>query len=46
VDGGFVVTLRDGLQIWEVPLREAAEAFLGLRRVYEFLSKLKGSAST
>jgi genome maintenance exonuclease 1 len=46
VDGGVVVTLRDGLQIWEVPLQEAAEAFLGLRRVYEFLSKLKGSAST
>jgi len=46
VDRGFVVTLRDGLQIWEVPLREAAEAFLGLKRAHEFVSRLKGSAST
>jgi len=41
VERGFVVTLRDGLQIWEVPLREAAEAFLGLKRVYEFVRRFK-----
>ncbi|MGC8876943.1 PD-(D/E)XK nuclease family protein [Thermus sp.] len=43
VEGGFVVALRDGLQIAEVPLEPAAEAFLGLLAVHRFLEGLKGS---
>ncbi|BDG20215.1 hypothetical protein TthSNM11_24180 (plasmid) [Thermus thermophilus] len=43
VAGGFVLALRDGLQVAQVPLEEAAEAFLGLLAVHRFLEGLKGS---
>jgi genome maintenance exonuclease 1 len=38
---GFVLALRDGLQVAQVPLEEAAEAFLGLKRVWDFLGSFK-----
>lgn len=41
VEGDFVVALRDGLQIAEVPLEAAAEAFLGLLAVHRFLKTLE-----
>ncbi|MFM9421383.1 PD-(D/E)XK nuclease family protein [Thermus scotoductus] len=41
VDGGLVLALREGLSVAEVPLDEAAEAFLGLRRAFDFLQALK-----
>jgi len=41
VAGGFVLALRDGLQVAQVPLEEAAEAFLGLKRVWDFLGSFK-----
>ena len=43
VEGGFVVALRDGVEVAEVPLEGAAEAFLGLLAVHRFLEGLKGS---
>jgi len=43
VAGGFVLALREGLQVAEVPLEAAAEAFLGLLAVHRFLEGLKGS---
>lgn len=43
VAGGFVLALGDGLQVVEVPLEKAAEAFLGLLAVHRFLEGLKGS---
>jgi genome maintenance exonuclease 1 len=41
VAGGFVLALRDGLQVVQVPLEEAAEAFLGLKRVWDFSGSFK-----
>jgi len=41
VDGGLVLALREGLSVAEVPLDEVAEAFLGLRRAFDFLQALK-----
>lgn len=43
VEGGFVVALREGMKVAEVPLEEAGEAFLGLLAVHRFLEGLKGS---
>ncbi len=43
VEGGFVLALREGLSLQEVPLEEAGEAFLGLLAVHRFLEGLKGS---
>jgi genome maintenance exonuclease 1 len=43
VAGGFVLALRDGLQVARVPLEEAAEAFLGLLAAHRFLRALKDS---
>lgn len=40
VASGLVLALREGLSIAEVPLDEAAEAFLGLRRAFAFLQAL------
>ncbi|GAA6732801.1 hypothetical protein YIM73518_25650 [Thermus brockianus] len=40
VAGGLVLALREGLSIAEVPLEQAAEAFLGLRRAFAFLQAL------
>ncbi|SDF42871.1 mitochondrial genome maintenance exonuclease 1, partial [Thermus arciformis] len=39
----FVLALREGLSLQEVPLEEAAQAFLGLLAVHRFLEGLKGS---
>lgn len=39
VEGGLVLALRDGLQVVEVPLEGAIQAFLGLLAVYRFLKK-------
>ncbi|MDW8018414.1 MAG: hypothetical protein RMI36_11375 [Thermus sp.] len=44
VEGGLVLCLGDGAFPVEVPLWEAAEAFLSLRRVWSFLELLKGSS--
>ena len=43
VAGGYVLALREGLQVVEVPLEGAAEAFLGLLAVHRFLEGLRGS---
>ncbi|WP_460170231.1 CRISPR-associated protein Cas4, partial [Thermus sp. FJN-A] len=40
VEGGFVVALREGMKVAEVPLEEAGEAFLGLLAVHRFLRGL------
>jgi genome maintenance exonuclease 1 len=41
VEGGLILALRDGLQVAEVPLEGATEAFLGLLAVHRFLKKPK-----
>ena len=38
-----ILVLRDGLQVEEAPLEEAAEAFLGLLAAHRFLRALKDS---
>ncbi|WP_243031425.1 CRISPR-associated protein Cas4 [Thermus altitudinis] len=43
VEGGYVVVLRKGVQVAEVPLEPAAEAFLGLLAVHRFLKGLKAT---
>lgn len=42
VEGGLILALRDGLQVAEVPLEGAMEAFLGLLAVHRFLKKPRG----
>jgi genome maintenance exonuclease 1 len=41
VEGGLILALRDGLQVTEVPLDGAMEAFLGLLAVHRFLKKAR-----
>jgi hypothetical protein len=36
-----ILVLRGGLQVAEAPLEEAAEAFLGLKRVWDFSGSFK-----
>ena len=43
VEGGFVLALREGLSLQEVPLEEAAQAFLGLLAVHRFLKVLEAT---
>jgi len=43
VEGGLILALRDGLQVAEVPLDGAIEAFLGLLAVHRFLKKLRNT---
>ncbi|SDF40410.1 mitochondrial genome maintenance exonuclease 1, partial [Thermus arciformis] len=39
----FVLALREGLSLQEVPLEEAAQAFLGLLAVHRFLKVLEAT---
>lgn len=43
VEGGFVLALREGLSLQEVPLEEAAQAFLGLLAAHRFLKVLEAT---